>query len=96
MLHTPAGEGRIFIRVNSFKPQQKIREAEAAANTTFLCVLFCFVLFFAAGPNVLMIAGFLVFLMSVAVSVVLYQSFRVDIVLLYRDLFQAYSVKDGE
>lgn len=41
-----------------------------------------------------MIAGFLVFLMSVAVSVVLYQSFRVDIVLLYRDLFQAYSVKD--
>lgn len=95
MLHTPAGEGRIFIRVNSFKPQQKIREAEAAANTTFLSVLFCFV-FFAAGPNVLMIAGFLVFLMSVAVSVVLYQSFRVDIVLLYRDLFQAYSVKDGE
>lgn len=47
-----------------------------------------------SGPNVLMIAGFLVFLMSVAVSVVLYQSFRVDIVLLYRDLFQAYSVKD--
>lgn len=43
MLHTPAGEGRIFIRVSSFKPQQKIREAEAAANTTFLCVLFCFV-----------------------------------------------------
>ncbi|XP_052520593.1 interleukin-1 receptor-like 1 isoform X4 [Tympanuchus pallidicinctus] len=47
-----------------------------------------------SGPNVLMIAGFLVLLMSVAVSVVLYQSFRVDITLLYRDLFQAYSVKD--
>lgn len=43
-----------------------------------------------------MIAGFLVLLMSVAVSVVLYQSFRVDITLLYRDLFQAYSVKDGK
>ncbi|OXB72200.1 UNVERIFIED_CONTAM: hypothetical protein H355_003414 [Colinus virginianus] len=47
-----------------------------------------------SDPDILMIAGFLILLLSVAVSVVLYQSFRVDIVLLYRDLFQAYSVKD--
>ncbi|XP_075380812.1 interleukin-1 receptor-like 1 isoform X1 [Mycteria americana] len=41
-------------------------------------------------PNVLLIVGSLVLL----VSVILYQSFRVDIVLLYREIFQPYSVKD--
>ncbi|XP_025958939.1 interleukin-1 receptor-like 1 [Dromaius novaehollandiae] len=45
-------------------------------------------------PRVLMIIGFLVLLIIIAVSVVLYQSFRVDIVLLYREIFQPYSVKD--
>ncbi|XP_005013476.1 interleukin-1 receptor-like 1 isoform X1 [Anas platyrhynchos] len=45
-------------------------------------------------PNVLMIVGFLVLLVIVAVSVVLYQFFRIDIVLFYREIFQPYSVKD--
>ncbi|XP_025921961.1 interleukin-1 receptor-like 1 isoform X2 [Apteryx rowi] len=45
-------------------------------------------------PSVLMIIGFLVLLIIIAVCVVLYQSFRVDIVLLYREIFQHYSVKD--
>ncbi|KAM9301065.1 interleukin-1 receptor-like 1 [Morus bassanus] len=44
--------------------------------------------------NVLLIVGCLVLLVATAVSVVLYQSFRVDIVLLYREIFQPYSVKD--
>nr|XP_009664598.1 PREDICTED: interleukin-1 receptor-like 1 isoform X3 [Struthio camelus australis] len=45
-------------------------------------------------PSVLMIIGFLVLLIIIAVSVVIYQSFRVDIVLFYRDIFQPYSAKD--
>ncbi|KGL84771.1 Interleukin-1 receptor-like 1, partial [Tinamus guttatus] len=45
-------------------------------------------------PSVLMIIGFLVLLIIISVSVVLYQSFRVDIVLLYRKIFQPYPVKD--
>ncbi|XP_005037601.1 PREDICTED: interleukin-1 receptor-like 1 isoform X2 [Ficedula albicollis] len=45
-------------------------------------------------PNVLLITGSLVLLGAIAVSVILYQSFRVDIVLLYREIFQPYSVKD--
>ncbi|KFU89774.1 Interleukin-1 receptor-like 1, partial [Chaetura pelagica] len=45
-------------------------------------------------PNVLLIAGALVLLVTMAVSVTLYQYFRVDIVLLYREIFQPYSVKD--
>ncbi|XP_051662918.1 interleukin-1 receptor-like 1 isoform X2 [Manacus candei] len=44
--------------------------------------------------NVLLIAGSLVLLAAIAVSVILYQSFRADIVLLYREIFQPYSVKD--
>uniref|UniRef100_A0A8C7EC21 Interleukin 1 receptor like 1 n=1 Tax=Nothoprocta perdicaria TaxID=30464 RepID=A0A8C7EC21_NOTPE len=44
--------------------------------------------------SVLMITGFLVLLIIISVSVVLYQSFRVDIVLLYRKIFQPYPVKD--
>nr|XP_021146261.1 interleukin-1 receptor-like 1 isoform X1 [Columba livia] len=45
-------------------------------------------------PNILLITGSLVLLVAIAVSVILYQSFRVDIVLLYREVFQPYSVKD--
>ncbi|XP_009872906.1 PREDICTED: interleukin-1 receptor-like 1, partial [Apaloderma vittatum] len=45
-------------------------------------------------PNILLIAGSLVLLVAIAVSVILYQSFRVDIILLYREIFQPYSVKD--
>ncbi|KFW68639.1 Interleukin-1 receptor-like 1, partial [Pygoscelis adeliae] len=45
-------------------------------------------------PNVLLIVGSLVLLVAIAASVILYQSFRVDIVLLYREIFQPYSVKD--
>ncbi|GAB0178925.1 interleukin-1 receptor-like 1 [Grus japonensis] len=45
-------------------------------------------------PNVLLITGSLVLLVAIAVSVILYQSFRVDIVLLYREIFQPCSVKD--
>uniref|UniRef100_A0A8C5JUL8 Interleukin 1 receptor like 1 n=1 Tax=Junco hyemalis TaxID=40217 RepID=A0A8C5JUL8_JUNHY len=45
-------------------------------------------------PNVLLITGSLVLLGAIALSVILYQSFRVDIVLLYREIFQPYSVKD--
>ncbi|XP_065533809.1 interleukin-1 receptor-like 1 isoform X3 [Lathamus discolor] len=45
-------------------------------------------------PSVLLIIGSLVLLVAIAVSVILYQSFRVDIVLLYREIFQPYSVKD--
>ncbi|XP_054669194.1 interleukin-1 receptor-like 1 isoform X4 [Grus americana] len=45
-------------------------------------------------PNVLLITGSLVLLVAIAVSVILYQSFRVDIVLLYREIFQPRSVKD--
>ncbi|XP_026701689.1 interleukin-1 receptor-like 1 [Athene cunicularia] len=45
-------------------------------------------------PNVILIVGSLVLLVAIAVSVMLYQSFRVDIVLLYREIFQPYSVKD--
>ncbi|XP_074671221.1 interleukin-1 receptor-like 1 isoform X1 [Strix aluco] len=45
-------------------------------------------------PNVLLIVGSLVLLVAIAVSVILYQSFRVDIVLLYREIFQPDSVKD--
>ncbi|KAM6099539.1 interleukin-1 receptor-like 1 isoform 2-T3 [Theristicus caerulescens] len=45
-------------------------------------------------PNVLLIVGSLVLLVTIAVSVILYQSFRVDIVLLYREIFQPYSIKD--
>ncbi|XP_010125762.1 PREDICTED: interleukin-1 receptor-like 1 isoform X2 [Chlamydotis macqueenii] len=45
-------------------------------------------------PNVLLIVGSLVLLFAIAASVILYQSFRVDIVLLYREIFQPYSVKD--
>ncbi|KFW79513.1 Interleukin-1 receptor-like 1, partial [Manacus vitellinus] len=44
--------------------------------------------------NVLLIAGSLVLLAAIAVSVILHQSFRADIVLLYREIFQPYSVKD--
>ncbi|XP_050188872.1 interleukin-1 receptor-like 1 isoform X3 [Myiozetetes cayanensis] len=44
--------------------------------------------------NVLLITGSLVLLIAIAVSVILYQSFRVDIVLLYREIFQPSSVKD--
>ncbi|KFV60316.1 Interleukin-1 receptor-like 1, partial [Tyto alba] len=47
-----------------------------------------------ALPNVLLIVGSLVLLVAIAVSVTLYESFRVDIVLLYREIFQPYSVKD--
>ncbi|XP_071426072.1 interleukin-1 receptor-like 1 isoform X1 [Pithys albifrons albifrons] len=47
-----------------------------------------------ALPNVLLITGSLVLLVAIAVSVILYQSFRVDIVLLYREIFQPYSIKD--
>ncbi|XP_014817513.1 PREDICTED: interleukin-1 receptor-like 1 isoform X2 [Calidris pugnax] len=46
-------------------------------------------------PDILLIAGSLVLLVAIAVCVILYQSFRVDIVLLYREIFQPYSVKDG-
>ncbi|XP_008943754.1 PREDICTED: interleukin-1 receptor-like 1 [Merops nubicus] len=45
-------------------------------------------------PNVLLVAGSLVLLVAIAVSVILYQSFRIDIILLYREMFQPYSVKD--
>ncbi|XP_067994235.1 interleukin-1 receptor-like 1 [Melanerpes formicivorus] len=45
-------------------------------------------------PNILLITGSLVLLFTIAVSVILYQSFRVDIVLLYREIFQPFSVKD--
>ncbi|XP_010201492.2 interleukin-1 receptor-like 1 isoform X1 [Colius striatus] len=45
-------------------------------------------------PNILLIIGSLVLLVAIAVSVILYQSFRVDIVLLYREIFQPYSAKD--
>ncbi|XP_014817512.1 PREDICTED: interleukin-1 receptor-like 1 isoform X1 [Calidris pugnax] len=45
-------------------------------------------------PDILLIAGSLVLLVAIAVCVILYQSFRVDIVLLYREIFQPYSVKD--
>nr|XP_009932865.1 PREDICTED: interleukin-1 receptor-like 1 isoform X1 [Opisthocomus hoazin] len=45
-------------------------------------------------PNVLLIVGSLVLLVAIAVSVILYQSFRVDIVLLYREIFQPHPVKD--
>ncbi|KAM6292749.1 interleukin-1 receptor-like 1 [Porphyrio hochstetteri] len=45
-------------------------------------------------PNILLITGSLVLLVAIAVSVMLYQSFRVDIVLLYREIFQPHSVKD--
>ncbi|XP_032907005.1 interleukin-1 receptor-like 1 [Catharus ustulatus] len=45
-------------------------------------------------PNALLITGSLVLLGAIAVSVILYQSFRVDIVLLYREIFQPQSVKD--
>ncbi|OWK58224.1 Interleukin-1 receptor-like 1 [Lonchura striata] len=45
-------------------------------------------------PNVLLITGSLVLLGAIALSVILYQSFRVDIVLLYREIFQPHSVKD--
>ncbi|XP_053912335.1 interleukin-1 receptor-like 1 isoform X2 [Cuculus canorus] len=45
-------------------------------------------------PNVLLIVGSLVLLIAIAVSVILYRCFRVDIVLLYREIFQPYSVKD--
>ncbi|XP_041274069.1 interleukin-1 receptor-like 1 isoform X2 [Onychostruthus taczanowskii] len=45
-------------------------------------------------PNVLLITGSLVLLGAIALSVILYQSFRADIVLLYREIFQPYSVKD--
>ncbi|XP_061233553.1 interleukin-1 receptor-like 1 isoform X1 [Neopsephotus bourkii] len=44
--------------------------------------------------SILLIIGSLVLLVAIAVSVILYQSFRVDIVLLYREIFQPYSVKD--
>ncbi|XP_009984191.1 PREDICTED: interleukin-1 receptor-like 1 [Tauraco erythrolophus] len=45
-------------------------------------------------PNSFLIIGSLVLLVAIAVLVILYQSFRVDIVLLYREIFQPYSVKD--
>ncbi|XP_010159629.1 PREDICTED: interleukin-1 receptor-like 1, partial [Eurypyga helias] len=45
-------------------------------------------------PNILLIAGSLVLLVAIAVFVILYQSFRVNIVLLYREIFPPYSVKD--
>ncbi|KAM6438385.1 interleukin-1 receptor-like 1 [Rhynochetos jubatus] len=45
-------------------------------------------------PNILLIVGSLVLLVAIAVSIILYQSFRVDIVLLYREIFPHYSVKD--
>ncbi|NXO58883.1 ILRL1 protein, partial [Aramus guarauna] len=45
-------------------------------------------------PNILLITGSLVLLVAIAVSVILYQSFRADIVLLYREIFQPRSVKD--
>ncbi|XP_040440615.1 interleukin-1 receptor-like 1 isoform X1 [Falco naumanni] len=45
-------------------------------------------------PNVLLIVGSLVLLVAIAVSVTLYQAFRVDIGLLYREIFQPYPVKD--
>ncbi|KGL91725.1 Interleukin-1 receptor-like 1, partial [Charadrius vociferus] len=45
-------------------------------------------------PNILLISGSLFLLVVIAVSVILYQSFRVDIVLLYREIFQPYSLKD--
>uniref|UniRef100_A0A8C5U5Q1 Interleukin 1 receptor like 1 n=1 Tax=Malurus cyaneus samueli TaxID=2593467 RepID=A0A8C5U5Q1_9PASS len=48
----------------------------------------------AALPNVLLIAASLVLLGAIAISVLLYQSFRADIVLLYREIFQPYSLKD--
>ncbi|XP_030311775.1 interleukin-1 receptor-like 1 isoform X1 [Calypte anna] len=45
-------------------------------------------------PNIFLIIGLLVLLVVIAVSVILYQSFRVDIVLLFREIFQPYSAKD--
>ncbi|KFO60782.1 Interleukin-1 receptor-like 1, partial [Corvus brachyrhynchos] len=45
-------------------------------------------------PTVLLIAGSLVLLGAIAISVILYQSLRADIVLLYREIFQPDSVKD--
>ncbi|NXC15079.1 ILRL1 protein, partial [Corythaeola cristata] len=45
-------------------------------------------------PSIFLIIGSLVLLVAIAVLVILYQSFRVDIVLLYREIFQPYSVKD--
>ncbi|KFU98030.1 Interleukin-1 receptor-like 1, partial [Pterocles gutturalis] len=45
-------------------------------------------------PNILLIIGCLVLLVAIAVSVILYQFFRVDIVLLYREIFQPHSIKD--
>ncbi|XP_014748767.1 PREDICTED: interleukin-1 receptor-like 1 isoform X2 [Sturnus vulgaris] len=45
-------------------------------------------------PYALLITGSLVLLGAIAISVILYQSFRVDIVLLYREIFQPHPVKD--
>ncbi|XP_010392559.3 interleukin-1 receptor-like 1 isoform X2 [Corvus cornix cornix] len=45
-------------------------------------------------PTVLLIVGSLVLLGAIAISVILYQSLRADIVLLYREIFQPDSVKD--
>ncbi|XP_048182081.1 interleukin-1 receptor-like 1 isoform X2 [Corvus hawaiiensis] len=45
-------------------------------------------------PTVLLIAGSLVLLGAIAISVIFYQSLRADIVLLYREIFQPDSVKD--
>ncbi|XP_039912984.1 interleukin-1 receptor-like 1 isoform X1 [Hirundo rustica] len=45
-------------------------------------------------PKALLITGSLVLLGAIAISVILYQSFQVDIVLFYREIFQPYSDKD--
>ncbi|KAL2310632.1 hypothetical protein Nmel_002297, partial [Mimus melanotis] len=45
-------------------------------------------------PYVLLITGSLVLLGAIAISLILYQSFQVDIVLLYREIFQPHPVKD--
>uniref|UniRef100_A0A8B9FLA5 Interleukin 1 receptor like 1 n=1 Tax=Amazona collaria TaxID=241587 RepID=A0A8B9FLA5_9PSIT len=74
------------------------KAAEAPAHRLSSLLILTRFFFFAVDlPSVLLIIGSLVLLVAIAVSVILYQSFRVDIVLLYREIFQLlFCLTDGK
>lgn len=89
---------KLFCHCELLKDTAELGAQETEASAGRLTSLMANNIFFFAVdlPSILLIIGCLLLLLAIAVSVILYQSFRVDIVLLYRELFQPYSVKDGE